>query len=223
MITGAGGDVLLGRRPHRASAATPHDLASMRHVGDVASRCTACPQPTIAKVRGVAVGAGLQHRARLRPRRRQRQRPLLGDLRPPRAVDRLRWSLAAAPAHRAAPGQGAGAARRHHRRRRGRADRPGQPGGARRPSSTGSSPTGPPGSPPARRSRSASPSGCSTTRSRSRSSRRSTTRRGAVGELRDQGHGRGDGGVPPEARAPVPGPLRAAPEGSRYRSRWGTP
>src|SRR3954452_16375735 len=35
-----------------------HALASMRHIGDVASALHRIPMPTIAKVRGVAVGAG---------------------------------------------------------------------------------------------------------------------------------------------------------------------
>lgn len=35
-----------------------HQLAAMRHVGDVALALHRLPQPTIAKVRGVAVGAG---------------------------------------------------------------------------------------------------------------------------------------------------------------------
>ena len=35
-----------------------HQLAQMRHVGDVALALHRLPQPTIAKVRGVAVGAG---------------------------------------------------------------------------------------------------------------------------------------------------------------------
>jgi 2-(1,2-epoxy-1,2-dihydrophenyl)acetyl-CoA isomerase len=37
----------------------PHALASMRHVGDVCLALYRLPQPTIAKVRGVAVGAGM--------------------------------------------------------------------------------------------------------------------------------------------------------------------
>jgi enoyl-CoA hydratase/carnithine racemase len=37
----------------------PHQLAAMRHVGDVCLALYRLPQPTIAKVRGVAVGAGL--------------------------------------------------------------------------------------------------------------------------------------------------------------------
>lgn len=37
----------------------PHQLAVMRHVGDVCLALYRLPQPTIAKVRGVAVGAGM--------------------------------------------------------------------------------------------------------------------------------------------------------------------
>src|SRR5262245_38750847 len=37
----------------------PHQLAAMRHVGDVSLALYRLPQPTIAKVRGVAVGAGM--------------------------------------------------------------------------------------------------------------------------------------------------------------------
>jgi enoyl-CoA hydratase/carnithine racemase len=61
VITGAGGDFCSG-----ADMATvgegerpPHALASMRHVGDVCLALYRLPQPTIAKVRGVAVGAGM--------------------------------------------------------------------------------------------------------------------------------------------------------------------
>src|SRR6266540_4468806 len=46
----------------------------------------------------------------------------------PSVVDRLRRFLAAAAARRRAPGQGARPPRRHHRRCRGRAHRPRQPG-----------------------------------------------------------------------------------------------
>jgi 2-(1,2-epoxy-1,2-dihydrophenyl)acetyl-CoA isomerase len=47
-LSGGGGD-LVGHR---------HQLASMRHVGDVALALHRLPQPTIAKVGGVAAGAG---------------------------------------------------------------------------------------------------------------------------------------------------------------------
>ena len=57
VITGAAGEFcsgadLTGRSGNR------HQLAAMRHVGDVALALHRLPQPTIAKVRGVAVGAG---------------------------------------------------------------------------------------------------------------------------------------------------------------------
>ena len=57
VITGAEGEFcsgadLTGRSTER------HQLAAMRHVGDVALALHRLPQPTIAKVRGVAVGAG---------------------------------------------------------------------------------------------------------------------------------------------------------------------
>ncbi len=57
IITGAAGEFcsgadLTGRSGNR------HQLAAMRHVGDVALALHRLPQPTIAKVRGVAVGAG---------------------------------------------------------------------------------------------------------------------------------------------------------------------
>jgi 2-(1,2-epoxy-1,2-dihydrophenyl)acetyl-CoA isomerase len=41
------------------AARRPHHLASMRRVGDVAMTLHRLPQPTIAKVRGIAAGAGL--------------------------------------------------------------------------------------------------------------------------------------------------------------------
>jgi 2-(1,2-epoxy-1,2-dihydrophenyl)acetyl-CoA isomerase len=40
------------------SAVPVHQLAAMRHVGDICLELYRLPQPTIAKVRGVAVGAG---------------------------------------------------------------------------------------------------------------------------------------------------------------------
>lgn len=72
ILTGAGGDFCsgadvsgMGDRDAAASgngaAAGPpqHQLGSMRHIGDIALALYRIPQPTIAKVRGVAVGAGL--------------------------------------------------------------------------------------------------------------------------------------------------------------------
>lgn len=60
VITGAGGDFCAGAdlSADRTSTPRPHQLASMRHVGDVALALHRLPIPTIAKVRGVAVGAG---------------------------------------------------------------------------------------------------------------------------------------------------------------------
>jgi enoyl-CoA hydratase/carnithine racemase len=60
VITGAGGDFCAGAdlSGGRPSGAGRHQLASMRHVGDVALALHRLPIPTIAKVRGVAVGAG---------------------------------------------------------------------------------------------------------------------------------------------------------------------
>lgn len=60
VVTGAGGDFCAGAdlwEPPTGEAPR-HGLASMRHVGDVAMALHRLPQPTIAKVRGVAVGAG---------------------------------------------------------------------------------------------------------------------------------------------------------------------
>lgn len=67
IVTGAGGDFCSGADvgspdlagDGQASRPRPHGLASMRHVGDVALALYRLPQPTIAKVRGVAVGAGM--------------------------------------------------------------------------------------------------------------------------------------------------------------------
>jgi 2-(1,2-epoxy-1,2-dihydrophenyl)acetyl-CoA isomerase len=59
IVTGAGGDFCAGADLWETSDAPPrHGLASMRAVGDVALALHRLPQPTIAKVRGVAVGAG---------------------------------------------------------------------------------------------------------------------------------------------------------------------
>lgn len=66
VITGAGGEFCSGAdvgdmAPARGEGdAGPgqHSLASMRHVGDICLALHRLPQPTIAKVRGVAVGAG---------------------------------------------------------------------------------------------------------------------------------------------------------------------
>jgi enoyl-CoA hydratase/carnithine racemase len=63
VITGAGGAFcsgadVAGMAGGDPSAVPVHQLASMRHVGDICLALYRLPQPTIAKVRGVAVGAG---------------------------------------------------------------------------------------------------------------------------------------------------------------------
>ena len=67
VITGAGGDFCSGADvgdmapgggSGNPSGPATHQLAAMRHVGDICLALYRLPQPTIAKVRGVAVGAG---------------------------------------------------------------------------------------------------------------------------------------------------------------------
>ncbi|MEP7114777.1 MAG: enoyl-CoA hydratase [Ilumatobacteraceae bacterium] len=60
VLTGAGGEFCAGADLTGGGAGGPgrHQLAQMRHVGDVALALHRLPIPTIAKVRGVAVGAG---------------------------------------------------------------------------------------------------------------------------------------------------------------------
>ena len=60
VVTGAGGDFCSGADVSgEDERGRDHHLGEMRHVGDVALALYRLPQPTIAKVRGVAVGAGL--------------------------------------------------------------------------------------------------------------------------------------------------------------------
>jgi 2-(1,2-epoxy-1,2-dihydrophenyl)acetyl-CoA isomerase len=60
VITGAGGEFCAGADLWEPPTDGPprHGLSSMRHITDVALSLHRLPQPTIAKVRGVAVGAG---------------------------------------------------------------------------------------------------------------------------------------------------------------------
>jgi 2-(1,2-epoxy-1,2-dihydrophenyl)acetyl-CoA isomerase len=61
IITGAAGEFCSGADLSGGGGGgqeRQHQLAAMRHVGDVALALHRLPQPTIAKVRGVAVGAG---------------------------------------------------------------------------------------------------------------------------------------------------------------------
>ncbi|MEO7371668.1 MAG: enoyl-CoA hydratase [Ilumatobacteraceae bacterium] len=60
VLTGAGGDFCAGADLTGGGTGAPgrHMLSQMRHVADVALALHRIPIPTIAKVRGVAVGAG---------------------------------------------------------------------------------------------------------------------------------------------------------------------
>jgi enoyl-CoA hydratase/carnithine racemase len=59
VLTGAGGDFCSGADLWAGGTREVHQLTAMRHVGDVCLAWYRLPQPTIAKVRGVAVGAGM--------------------------------------------------------------------------------------------------------------------------------------------------------------------
>jgi enoyl-CoA hydratase/carnithine racemase len=64
VLTGAGGDFcsgadVSGMGDGGGETRQVHQLASMRHISDVCLSWYRLPQPTIAKVRGVAVGAGM--------------------------------------------------------------------------------------------------------------------------------------------------------------------
>src|SRR2546423_4679583 len=61
VLTGAGGAFCSGAdlwAPPRPDVKPRHQIFTMGHVGDVVMALHRLPQPTIAKVRGVAVGAG---------------------------------------------------------------------------------------------------------------------------------------------------------------------
>ena len=60
VLTGAGGEFCAGADLTGGGTGGPgqHQLAQMRHISDVALALHRLPIPTIAKVRGVAVGAG---------------------------------------------------------------------------------------------------------------------------------------------------------------------
>lgn len=62
VLTGAGGNFCSGADLWQGSSGEdppPHQLSAMRHITDVCLALHRIPQPTVAKVRGVAVGAGL--------------------------------------------------------------------------------------------------------------------------------------------------------------------
>mgnify|MGYP001025552415 FL=1 len=59
VLTGAGGAFCSGADVSGMGERQVHGLASMRHISDIALALYRMPQPTIAKVRGVATGAGM--------------------------------------------------------------------------------------------------------------------------------------------------------------------
>jgi 2-(1,2-epoxy-1,2-dihydrophenyl)acetyl-CoA isomerase len=59
VITGAGGDFCSGADVSGMGSGGTHGLANMRHISDVAMALYRLPQPAIAKVRGIAAGAGM--------------------------------------------------------------------------------------------------------------------------------------------------------------------
>ena len=59
VLTGAGGDFCSGADVSGMGGGETHGLASMRHIAAIASALHRLPQPTIAKVRGIAAGAGM--------------------------------------------------------------------------------------------------------------------------------------------------------------------
>jgi enoyl-CoA hydratase/carnithine racemase len=59
VLTGAGGAFCSGADVSGMGGRETHGLANMRHIGDVATALYRLPQPAIAKVRGVAAGAGM--------------------------------------------------------------------------------------------------------------------------------------------------------------------
>lgn len=58
VLTGANGEFCSGADLSATGGPARHQYHAMKHVGDVALALHKLPQPTIAKVRGVAVGAG---------------------------------------------------------------------------------------------------------------------------------------------------------------------
>ena len=122
VFTGAGGDFCSGADLSEPSEGE-HHLARLRRVGDL---CLADRPAPAADDRQGPRRRGrcrAQPGAGVRPRGRRRGRPVLRDLRQARAQPRLRRFVDPPAADRDAPGQGAGAAGAHHRRRRGGRDR----------------------------------------------------------------------------------------------------
>ena len=59
VITGAGGAFCSGADVSGMGGRDTHGLFNMRHISDIAMALYRLPQPTIAKVRGIAAGAGM--------------------------------------------------------------------------------------------------------------------------------------------------------------------
>jgi enoyl-CoA hydratase/carnithine racemase len=59
VLTGAGGAFCSGADVSGMGGRDTHGLANMRHISDIALALYRLPQPTIAKVRGVTTGAGM--------------------------------------------------------------------------------------------------------------------------------------------------------------------
>ncbi len=59
VLTGAGGAFCSGADVSGMGGGDGHALGAMRHIADVALALYRLPQPTIAKVRGIAAGAGM--------------------------------------------------------------------------------------------------------------------------------------------------------------------
>ncbi|MET0326558.1 MAG: enoyl-CoA hydratase [Ilumatobacteraceae bacterium] len=59
VLTGAGGDFCSGADVSGMGTGDTHGLTSMRHISDIAMALYRLPQPAIAKVRGIAAGAGM--------------------------------------------------------------------------------------------------------------------------------------------------------------------
>ncbi len=59
VLTGAGGDFCSGADVSGEETRSRHMIHSMRHIGDLCLSLQRLAQPTVAKVRGVAAGAGL--------------------------------------------------------------------------------------------------------------------------------------------------------------------
>lgn len=59
VLTGAGGAFCSGADVSGMGGRDTHGLTSMRHISDIAMALYRLPQPSIAKVRGIAAGAGM--------------------------------------------------------------------------------------------------------------------------------------------------------------------